>query len=383
MRTSIVSGMPSNSQTQSGNTCPPAFDSQNARWRGTCTYLSLSFASGFVELGSLLYAIRLEAPTFAVIAIGLAYQLGALAQNPFALRWGRHPATPFIAVASAVVAQWDYRAVWLAVLLLSIVLQDVREETLKLASVGTFPKRVARILGFATSGSFSPLLMTLICVLVILAARMVGRLSSGHRSYSRCIPKYSTNILGAAMVLHQMHYFAYAYIMPIVFIRVHALGYWYAGLAFALGWISYSITPSVLSRLPSVSLVVYGHVCVAATLFLMACYYDRLVLLLAAWFASGFGGGTVFGIRRLAVEKVALRRTGDLDIWENVGHVVGVIVAIVVVFIDTSPRVTFLVASGLSLLVAIIVLATKWRLHPDSDSVGAGPADGRPSGAQQ
>lgn len=326
-------------------------------------YLALSTASGFVELGALFLAVRSGFSTVVLLVVGLAYQIGALFTNPFALNGAQYRALVVVAALVGIVVSRVPLVLPVALLFLGVGLQGLREEVQERARVGTLAKRASRVLGFVVAGFFDARAMVVVSLvaLALVSVRRVPLEPSPARP--RLARDRSIGVAGVAMVIHQMHYFAYAYVLPVFLLRGHKLSGIAAGLAFALGWVSYSLAPALLGKLPTLQVVVVGHLAVAAALVAMAVYCDRLPLLLAAWFASGFGGGTVFGIRLLARSWASVDRTSDLDMWENVGHVLGVIAAALLMVIESRERLLFLMGAGLAFLVAGLVWVTGRARH--------------------
>src|SRR6266496_47708 len=110
-------------------------------------YLSLSFASGLLELGGVMFAIRLGLPIWAVLIFALAYQVGALCKNPMELSRGQYRSLVVVACVVGIAAHWNTWFLVPALLLLSAGLQGIREEALLLSPVATMPKRISRIVG--------------------------------------------------------------------------------------------------------------------------------------------------------------------------------------------------------------------------------------------
>jgi len=326
----------------------------------TVIYLVYSAASGFIELGAIFLAVRMHFSIVITLGLGLVYQAGALLTNPLKLTGSQYRVMIALAVFAGVATVWEPYAVFPSLFLLSAGLQGLREEALEGSRVGTFPKRVSRILGFALAGFFSPWRMVIISLLILLFAAALQARSEPLAQAPRPVQHRSLGITGIVMVMHQMHYFVYSYALPVLFFRTHGLGGVVAGLAFALGWVSYSLTPMALGRLPPLPVVVIGHVTVAVTLAFMAANLNNLPLLLAAWFASGFGGGTVFGIRSLGRRWASVDRTGNLDMWENVGHVLGVLAAITLMLVAPHDRVLFLAGAAFAMVVAGTVALTAY-----------------------
>lgn len=334
---------------------PPEQATQRSSLPARAAYLALSSASGFIELGSVMLAVRLGLPIPFVFAFGLTYQLGALFQNPFEFTGRQYRFMVAAASAAACASYYDARLLWVSLLLLGAGLQGLRDEAVRGTRVGTLQKRIARIGGFAVAGWLTPGLVIASSVSILLIAEALCRWSGRTEIAVKPFRRPPLGVLAGVMVIHQMHYFTYAYALPALFLGVHGLDPLPAALAFALGWISYSLAPSVLTRVPSIVVVVAGHLGVSATLIFMSWNFHNLPLLLAAWFASGFGGGTVFGIRRLVSEWRSGDTKADLDMWENVGHVLGVLMAIGLTLARPSFSLLFLAAAGSATAVAAIV----------------------------
>ena len=137
---------------------------------------------------------------------------------------------------------------------------------------------------------------------------------------------------------------------------------------------SYTATPFLLGRFPPLPVVVAGHVGVAALLFSLGSGYPGMIWLAGAWFLTGFGGGTVFCIRRLAAAWAPADRTTEMDAWENLGHVLGVIVAVGIVSAGLGLSALFHVAGFFAFVTAVILGiggAQRYRLSNSSQLVVA------------
>ncbi len=318
-------------------------------------YLLLSGASGFIELGAVIYALRYWNSVPAALIVGLAYQSGSLLRNPIRLGSGICKAALLCGAILAPLSGESVGAFVVAIFLASLGIQGIRDDASHRADVGTLLKRVTRIAGFGAVGLFGaiPLMLaSLIALMLSLCVRSEGELRI------RVLPTHS-GLAGNAMLIHQAHYFAYCYILPAVLLREAEMTPTAAGAAFALGWISYALAPVLLRGAPVVLAVVVGHLGVAIVLAGMAIAGDRVALLLMLWFASGFGGGTVFGIRKLHETWGRRNRTVNLDAWENIGHLVGVGLSLIVVSISSSTTNAFLLASVVAIGTAIVVVRSE------------------------
>lgn len=334
-------------------------------------YLSLSLLTGFLELGSVTYALRQGKSLPMVLGVALAYQAGALFKKPVELTRWQYRVLAVLAVVVGYLATWSFWWLALAIFILSASIQGIREEALQYHPVGTLAKRISRIVGFIGAGLFqAPALIVLpLLVLVMSCGLNAPLLDSGHHPGGQ---SQKLGVMGVAMIVHQSHYFTYAYALPILFLRLYGLTPVQAGVAFAIGWVSYSITPTLLSRYPDLRVLIAGHLGVAGVLIVMANLIGHnLAFILLAWFLSGFGGGTVFCIRRLAKRWGKQDKTGDMDLWENIGHVAGVAIAASLIIVTNQITALFLAASIFALSTVIIVLGRAATISKAETSVSA------------
>ena len=277
-------------------------------------FLALSLLSGALELGSLFYALEIQAPV--PLLFPLVYQLGNLLFFPALVTPRRARGLCILGLTLAVLGT---PVLFLpALLAASLCVQAARTE--QKSACPTWLKRTFRIGGFL----FSPLaavLPGLILASCLLTAWMTLARGSGARASEE-------TILLPVMVFHQMHYFTYAYIMPAwVLARTGSL--LAAAVSFALTWIVYLIPQAAAERAKHIShravffachsflLLVLAAMCIAAAL-------DRPWVLAALWMLTGLGGGSVFCIQKLTP---ACRNT-DLTLSENAGHVLGCLTAV-------------------------------------------------------
>ncbi len=314
----------------------------------------LSMLTGFLELGSVIFAIRHHLPLVAILGIALAYQVGALLKNPIYL-------SAFIYRLIAISAIFTGFLIWinpwfldLDIFLISVCLQGIREEALQYQPVGTLAKRISRIIGFILVGLLSPQSLILLPVLILLLSFGTMKLNKMDL-HMHVTPLKSLGISGKAMIIHQSHYFIYTYSMPILFILYFRLDNIEVGLAFIIGWISYSLAPVLLNRFKPFKTLIAGHISVSVILLAIFFTNHDLPILLTAWFLSGFGGGTVFCIKRLAKTWSTWDHTSDMDAWENIGHVIGVLSAIMLVVATNNLLSLFPAASFLAMCTVCVV----------------------------
>ncbi len=318
-------------------------------------YLFLSALTGIVELGCVLYAARSGWALVSVALIGFLYQVASLLVQPFRLAPRDSRLVLAAGVATGFAATVTPSAFAVATLLIAVGLQSVRDEQLADVKVATLPKRCARIAGFVTAAAFRPWFLPAIAVLV-LAVAATRPTPEGRRQWK---PTLHLGPHALLMVMHQTHYFAYSYVLLFTLVRLYSPVALSAAIAFALGWISYTLAPVLFSRLPTLSTLVAGHLLVTAMLVVLAASVDAAVPFTLAWIVGGLGGGTVFCIKVLASRTD--EPPDDIESWETVGHVSGSGLAVVAVGILPLPE-TYLVAAAFAAATAVTAVVIERRL---------------------
>ena len=137
--------------------------------------------------------------------------------------------------------------------------------------------------------------------------------------------------------------------------RFSALGTVPAALLFCGTWVTYMSVEPIVSRLTKNTLPVFfaGHIGISMLLFTMS-FVDNIPLFMALWLITGFGGGVVYTISARA-KKLGCYDKPSMTISENIGHTLGLAVAVVsaAVFGMRSPDI-MLVAGSVSALLAVI-----------------------------
>lgn len=320
-------------------------------------FLLLSTSSSLFELGPVIFLIREYGLPIALLA-GLMYQLGNLLAGIVAISSRRVTACLFISLILALFSSSSLFLFLLSIVLASIGLQKTRrfiQSVNRDRQVGTFLKRFVRILGFAVCGFFSYAVYPIIIVTVLVISWYVV-LSQVDKTDA--LPKYHKphiNTFAKIMVIHQTHYFSYAYIMPYVFLTYLNIERQLVGLAFAIGWISYASVEKLLRGERLKVYFIIGHILVAMSLILMALFTFNSIVILCAWFISGLGGGTVFCLTRL--NKRAGKDRVDMDVWEDIGHVVGVTIPLAIMSAGlASPSQLYYISAMLALATGFSML---------------------------
>ncbi|MBT4513421.1 MAG: hypothetical protein HOC20_14605 [Chloroflexi bacterium] len=224
-------------------------------------------------------------------------------------------------------------------------------------------KRLVRVSGFIcgilagwlVNSSHLVFILAIVAILTILILNTRWKRSSAWFNWNGC---WYSDRFGWIMLLHQIHYFAYAYVLLSILLITPTIPQsrtiWLhpvtAALWFSSGWLSY-ISGEWLLRdrfeLSARQASIVGHTWVAICLVGMIFLRDYTSALAAVWVIGGFGGGSVYAIKELA--KSASSRI-DIELWEHWGHVMGVALALVSVVIwPCYLEIPFIIALGAAL----------------------------------
>ena len=160
------------------------------------------------------------------------------------------------------------------------------------------------------------------------------------------------------------------YLIPFLFWQVHNMSAPFVGLAFCIGWISYSIAPYLHSRRHLTGSFASGHILASLTLITISVFFQNLWVVMLAWFVSGFGGGTVFCLREL--ESNLADRKPDLDLWENLGHIVGLAICLTLLAVFEQPTIVFLAGGVIAILTGLLLLLARQRGSARFPRLGGG-----------
>ncbi|XGU46129.1 hypothetical protein ACEXAJ_07185 [Fusobacterium necrophorum subsp. funduliforme] len=153
----------------------------------------------------------------------------------------------------------------------------------------------------------------------------------------------------ALMTLHHIHYFIYAYSVPILFIKRTIIPIYCIGIIFYCGWAAYNAYEAIIT--PSWKWFITGHILAMLSLFMMF-YFDNFYIELLGWFLTGLGGGTIYMLHNLVKTQNEFTKQ-DLLIAEGVGHVVGIgLWGVIILYY--SINYTFLAGAIVAVLVSIL-----------------------------
>lgn len=329
------------------------------------TFLALSMLSGFVELGSVVLLLDNYSSVTAILTAGLAYQSGNLIAGTVKSSARVVFIILFFALLSALAYSLNRNLLFLYIATAgaSISIQRLRRVTKTKAaqlSISTFRKRLVRIIGFLLAGLMTVHIFSLVLGLLILIWFFVvmNSLSDWERT-TTLTSKPRRSSLSNIMIVHQSHYFSYAYLIPILLALYLNIPISLIGLTFIVGWISYVNSERLLKRYSLTKVFILGHILVALSLLAIGVFYESLPLVMLFWFLSGIGGGTVFCLRRF--NEAEGKNKVELDLWEDLGHVIGVVISITCTALFTNNvTVWFLVAA----LIAASTAFMMWRQKP-------------------
>ncbi len=297
------------------------------------TYLTLSFISGIVELGAIILTIAISHNLVNILTAGLFYQIGNLLSST--VRLSKKMVLVILSIATLLSIAFHFHEtlffLYITVGLTSWGIQKMRRLTKVLISglspVSTFTKRLVRIGGFLIAGIITTEILIIVIGIVLLIAVYLAQSTNIDWRDVPPILKPKRSRLSDIMTIHQAHYFSYAYLIPIILITNLAVPAQVIGAFFIIGWISYIYSKQLLGRYESTYVFIFGHILVAISLVSIWFFSESLISIAFFWFISGIGGGTVFCIKRLNEREDVSQRV-ELDIWEDLGHVLGVVIVI-------------------------------------------------------
>ncbi len=316
-------------------------------------YLLLAFCASLLEIAPPIHALVSGHSLETVLWIGLAYQLGNGASSllaPSALRVIAAAGTAVLlaAVGCSPALQAS------SVAFLSVALQWSRKAVKNAASSlpGTVAKRSARVLGFVTVAVAIPWYGLFVALVACAASILVAY--GDRRSHQSIVPTPPTfHTIGLVMMLHQVHYFVYSYVVIWLFYSDTPFGTLIPCCLFALGWVSYLCAEPLYRRMHPHRVFLLGHTFVALCLFGIAIAYASPVLAPALWVMTGFGGGSVYCISKMG----KLQGMGEtyVEHWEDAGHVAGVAAALLLGYLFNFSVPVFFAAGAAFALAAILV----------------------------
>ncbi len=312
-----------------------------------------------VELGSVVLVIRLELPLYIAAMAVISYQLGGMFNDVFHLKTKYGLAALVMAVATVFVAVGQLYAVPVVVLFLSTGLQVIRRLAASVGKSSTFAKRSFRIIGFCLSGVFTLKLAVVIAVITVIFCLILLRMDSNKKRESTSRP-VKLGHLGWIMLIHQSHYFVYAYGIPILLLTYFGMEPILVGPVFCIGWLSYVTAKKLFGTRSLFVTFAVGHLWSTIILLLLFFYSEQsITALLVLWFLTGFGGGTVYCLRELEAQSKA--ENMNLDAWESYGHITGSVLFLLILVVRSTVFETFLVGSLIAAITCLAFVFSYWH----------------------
>ena len=327
----------------------------------TLSYLTLSFLSGFIELGIIILIIGEGRSFFYIPIMALAYQMGALFREPLKLSPLHYCLAIILSFIPAFFVPKSYIFLFISVFLLSIGIQGLRGMISECTEVSTFIKRTSRVLGFSLSGFLSENILPIISGIIVIIILIIAK----DLNWSQEVKiqwKLKSGTLGLIMIIHQSHYFSYAYMIPLLLVMNFSLEPKITGIFFCVGWLSYILSKKFLGEKRLSTNFALGHLFVSIILLFMYFYSTiSLIVFLILWFLTGFGGGTVYCLRKLRAKSS--KDQSDMDSWENLGHVFGLLICLIILRLSVMPTFLFITASFLAISTFILFLLTQHQRY--------------------
>lgn len=330
------------------------------------TYYLTCIISGLVELGAILWGIGQGYSITASLGLAIAYQTGNIFRFFISKKFNRID-TIFIFVIFLMsiclffVKENRITSYILALIifsLLSTVLQNMRS-----ASQGNVPrwqKRSFRVFGFLLSAimyQYGTLLLSIILFVMFFLSFFIPDFYYDHWIKKLVGGEYGKNKICWAMVTHQAHYFTYTYIILMV-VTLYFHNPLIATLWFTGNWIPYTITEPLikLTKFKNwLGIVIGAHIFNAVILCSMYAFINvNILVALSLWILTGFGGGNVFCINK-ALAKKKEYSSEVLLFSEQVGHMLGVVTATIIVITGLDYRISLIIGAVFALITIMIV----------------------------
>ncbi|MBP5202891.1 hypothetical protein J6Z39_01130 [bacterium] len=337
----------------------------------------LNILSGVLEVGYMAWAIREGYDFWVLLLFPFAYQIGNLFPKPFSV--GKIPLNMLSAlslVTSCAALFIDPGKIGSVALFcfnicaISIIIQSVRCG-LK-TDDNRMWKRITRVSGFimAPVCAVSPF----VCMLAFSMIAFVAL--RGYQGKYAVVKMKNMKSFGAIMVFHQLHYFFYVYpalaaVTLLFFNKEHSFSCLEIGFAlFAVTWVTYLSTEYILKgKTKSLPVFYTGHLGIVTLLLAMSFMDVSNLWFLVLWIVMGFCGGTVYTIY-IEADKLNARDEDSMTVCENIGHITGIIVALVLSFFYAGDalNITFRLSSASALTaITLMTLAVFGKKHKNKE----------------
>lgn len=315
----------------------------------TALFFLLSTITGFVEVGAVIYAMQQGFSVVQILLLVLAYQVGCFFPTNISVKKIWILILGILAVTFSVTFYLipSFGSFLSTVLFLSPCLQMAR--SLQKRKVSTAQKRLFRIIGFGLSPLLSPLALMGVSITTLIV--VISQKSEFRNSIS--LPKLRPQYF--IMVVHQMHYFSYAYIMLIVAGKMDNYHGFLTALFFVLSWLTYTSAQYIFNEKKYYTYLIGGHIFLIFVISGIALTTSG-ALKIVLWILTGFGGGTVFCIKEILKKKHGYDNY-VLESSENYGHILGIFCSIILyVLLDNlnAPIYFAIICAASTALLAIV-----------------------------
>lgn len=332
------------------------------------TFYVTCIFSGMIEVGALLWGIGAGYSVEAAIGLAIAYQIGNILLF-FLNRKLRRIQYVFAIIAcicaggvillqNTVLRYWSAFACFA---LLSTIIQTLRSAVK--SKEPRWRKRVFRVLGFLISAvmyQYGAYALAIIAVLTLILTVCSPKYEDDCWLTKLINGQYGKNRICLAMTVHQMHYFVYCYCMLLIALFAYksplAASFW-----FVANWIPYILTEPLVKLTKTKAWLYFligGHILVAGLLIGMYITVEQYsIIAMILWAFTGFGGGNVFCIKNSLLKY----KEYHSQVWvfsENVGHFLGVVIALVVYHLTQSLSPMMLLGSFFALSTIGLILGT-------------------------
>ncbi len=337
----------------------------------------LSLISGLLECGWIAYGVVHSLPMCSILGYVLAYHLGNLFPKPFEIdnKWlmlGTNISLSFsfVMILIKLDKRVAYVMTFISIFFLSACIQTIRSGIKK--DVNRLTKRVFRVIGFLISpmAAFYPAGILAIVAIIVIFCLKDKRFNSNICTLS------FVNGFPIIMIFHQLHYFFYAHItlttIGMLFSKRQSfLGIFASAIIFAGTWITYMIVEPIAKKVKVNNLTAFyvGHTIISCILLIMS-YIQNTSIFLVLWLLTGLGGGVVFTINSVAKEKGSYKKM-SMDIAENIGHALGLFVAVVVSVFAKDNAITIMLRLGsLSAIMTVVTMMWVMRKEKNNETLG-------------
>ncbi|HYE09043.1 MAG TPA: hypothetical protein VEF53_02560 [Patescibacteria group bacterium] len=305
--------------------------------------------TGFIEIGTVIFAIKSSYTINQLVMLVLAYQIGHFFSSNIRLS---KKYIYMLSVSSTlmylltIIHKTHHIYLLFATLFVSICLQTIR--SINKIKISTGLKRTLRILGFAFSPLFSISIMVFISIIIFISCHLSNIKQSNIILFEKIkLPYY-------IMITHQIHYFSYSYLILIKIFEVDNFNGFFTSGMFVLGWITYTATPYMLRKRSYERYFIFGHI--SLFIILVSMYFlNNLYIKIILWVLTGFGAATVFCIERIFA-KNRIQNKHQLDLSENTGHIMGLCSGLLIYNLFHSIDSVIMSAGVYALLTAIMML---------------------------